>query len=97
MTQFAADFGAVIATNAGFFGVTSSGVGVEYSLAAANSTLLSHNIETLTRSGVHYNPTRCAFGFDDTDIPDAYWVYKSDSGGTWAYDSPSMNIQSGDP
>jgi hypothetical protein len=61
--QFASHFGAKIATNGGFFGV-SSGVGKSYSLASGNNTLYSPNIGSVTRSGITYYPTRCAFGID---------------------------------
>ena len=94
--EFSRDFDAIVATNGGFFG-TSEGIGLSYSLAAMESKLLSPNMQSLSRSGQLYYPTRCAFGINKKSSFDAYWVYESDSGGIWAYDKPSPNIQSSSP
>lgn len=104
--ELASDFGALIATNGGFFG-TSNGQGVSYSLAEADGDIWSTNLEQLTRSGVPYYPTRCAFGVDNTGQFEAHWVYTASceatntkslsSCGIWAYDMPSPNTQANPP
>lgn len=94
--EFSVDFNAKIATNGGFFG-TSNSKGMSYSLAEAQGNLLSPNVEKVARSGISYFPTRCAFGIDKSGSANAFWVYKSNTGGTWAYENPSNNKQSTEP
>jgi hypothetical protein len=95
--QFSSDYDALIATNGGFFG-SSNGVGMSYSFAAGGYNKYSANIPSLSRSGVSYFPTRCAFGVDKTHSFDAFWIYDiPNSNSSWAYSKPSPNKQGTSP
>lgn len=96
VAQFSKDFNAVIATNGGFFGKV-NGVGSSYSLVERGGEILSPNIPSLSRSGVSYFPTRCAFGVDKDSNFEANWIYQADEKSFWTYEAPSMNVQNDDP
>ena len=88
---YAADAGALVAVNGGYFGG-----GQSFSLVLDRGQTFSSNIAALTRDGQTYYPTRGAFGISEARVPDVAWVYNV-GGVQTAYGVPNANAEGAAP
>ena len=85
VASFAADAGALVAINGGYFGGRQS-----FSLVLDGGQAFASNIAALNRDGLVYYPTRGAFGWNALRQPDVAWIYDVDGTQT-AYRVPNAN------